>query len=357
MNKGDRVVVTQLPAPVYDFLATPLHFRVLALHGSKIQVFVAGAAGHRRGSATTQTNQHRGATQYHQSSTGTEVSLLDMLGPDIAVAPGNHDWFVIAANLTAIDTRSLCLKAAEIAAQIGPAKFVIKGGAANRTLDHNIQRRHNPIRLAVGHLPGLAVARDIQVGYREAGQPHLGLGAAPYRALVANLTARPGARAGMGRNRGGVIVCLHLHQQVYGLLREVVFRTIRVGVETPGGMSFDHRSIIRVSRQYACPAHGMGIANHLEQGMALRLTVDSPAGVKDLVPAMLRVGLGKHHQLDIVGIAAQRGKALHQVIDLIVCQSQTQVAISGHQRIATPGEDIHRAHRRRLGNLKQRRGR
>ena len=357
MNKGDGVVFTQLPTAVYNFLATPLHFRVLALHRGKVQVFVAGAAGHRRGSTTTQANQHCRATQNHQVSPGAKVALLDMFSPDIAVAPGNHDRLVITANLTAFDTRGLGLKAAEIAAEVGSAKLVVKGGPANRALNHDIQRRHNPVRLAVRHLPGLAVARNIQIGDREAGQPHLGLGAASYRALVADFTTGPGACAGMRRDCGGVIVCLHLHQQVYRLLRKVVFRTIGVGVETPCGMSFNHGRIVRVSRQYALPANGMGIADHLEQGMTLRLTVDSPAGVKNLVPAMLRVGLGKHHQLDIVGVAAQRSKALHQVIDFIIRQSKTEAAIGGHQRVATTGEYVHRAHSRRLGNLKQRRGR
>ena len=48
MDKGDGVVVAQLPATVDHFLATALHFRVLALHRGKVQISGAGTGGDRR---------------------------------------------------------------------------------------------------------------------------------------------------------------------------------------------------------------------------------------------------------------------------------------------------------------------
>ena len=92
----------------------------------------------------------------------------------------------------------------------------------------------------------------------------------------------------------------------------------------------------------------MGIADHAKQGLVLGDAVNGPAGVEDLVPAMLRVGLGKHHQLDIAGIASEAGKGLHQVVDLILGQRQAQAGIRGHQGLAAATEDIHRSHRRGL---------
>ena len=46
MNRENRVVLTQCPAGIYHFLATPLHFRITALHGSKIQFFLTLPAAH-----------------------------------------------------------------------------------------------------------------------------------------------------------------------------------------------------------------------------------------------------------------------------------------------------------------------
>jgi hypothetical protein len=40
------------------------------------------------------------------------------------------------------------------------------------------------------------------------------------------------------------------------------------------------------------------------------LAVDVPTGVEDLVAAVLGVGLGEHHQFDVVRVALQAVKAL-----------------------------------------------
>ena len=42
--------------------------------------------------------------------------------------------------------------------------------------------------------------------------------------------------------------------------------------------------------------------------MRLRLAVDNPVGVEYLVPAVLGVGLGEHHQLHVRRIAADIGE-------------------------------------------------
>ena len=45
----------------------------------------------------------------------------------------------------------------------------------------------------------------------------------------------------------------------------------------------------------------MGVTNHVEQALIVRLAVDGPSSVKDLVPTMFGVHLRKHHQLSVGG--------------------------------------------------------
>ena len=66
MDESDRVVLAEAPAPVNDLLTAPLYLGVLSLHGGKIEIFGAVAAGHGRGCATAQANQHGRPTQYDQ---------------------------------------------------------------------------------------------------------------------------------------------------------------------------------------------------------------------------------------------------------------------------------------------------
>ena len=61
----------------------------------------------------------------------------------------------------------------------------------------------------------------------------------------------------------------------------------------------------------------IGIANHAKQGNILRLAIDHPVRIKNLVAAMLGIGLGKHHQLRITGIAFGRAEIIQQIIDFI----------------------------------------
>ena len=64
----------------------------------------------------------------------------------------------------------------------------------------------------------------------------------------------------------------------------------------------------------------VGVADHREERFFLRLAVDVPRGVEDLVAAVLGVGLRKHHELDVVGIAGELGELFYEVIDFIYGQ-------------------------------------
>ncbi len=67
-------------------------------------------------------------------------------------------------------------------------------------------------------LPRPLEARNAQVRDGESGEARLRLRAEAGRAFVANLTAGARGRAGIGRDRGRVVVRLHLHQDVDGLV-------------------------------------------------------------------------------------------------------------------------------------------
>jgi hypothetical protein len=89
VDELDRILLAQLPATVDDFLATPLHFRVLALHRGKIQIGGAGAGGHRRGRTATQTDQHGRAAEHDQPGAYGNLGFLHMLGADVAQPPAS----------------------------------------------------------------------------------------------------------------------------------------------------------------------------------------------------------------------------------------------------------------------------
>ncbi len=99
--------------------------------------------------------------------------------------------------------------------------------------------------------------------------------------------------------------------------------------------------------------HLVGVLDHAEQGLVLALAINVPAGIKDLVPAMLGVGLGEHHQFDVVGVASQVGEAGHQVVDLVIGQGQAQLDVGLLQRGAAAAQYVHRGKRLGLGVAEQ----
>ena len=95
----------------------------------------------------------------------------------------------------------------------------------------------------------------------------------------------------------------HLHQDVDRLLSGAVLTAVRVRVEAPGHRANDHGGVVFISRQHTFAVHLEGVFDHAEQAFFLILAVDIPTGIEDFVPAVLRVGLGKHHQLNVVRVA------------------------------------------------------
>ncbi|MNV41872.1 hypothetical protein D3C71_1335240 [compost metagenome] len=69
--------------------------------------------------------------------------------------------------------------------------------------------------------------------------------------------------------------------------------------------------------------------------------------------AVLGVGLGEHHQFDVVRVARQLLEGVDQVVDLVFGQGQAQVDVGLGQGRTAAGQDIDRGHRLGLGMVEQ----
>ena len=276
-----------------------------------------------------------------------------MVCTNVAHAAGQHDRFVITAHFFTARRLNRLLEGAEVAGQGRTTKFVVKRRAAQRAFEHDVQWRNNALGLAIRHFPRLLETRDVQVGYGETGQARFRLGATAGGTFIANLATGTGRRAGKRRNGGRVVVRFHLHQNVHRLLHRAVLAGFGVREETPGCVPDDHRSVVLISGQHAFAVHLIGIFDHAEQGFILAFAVDIPAGIENLVPAMLGVGLGEHHQFDVVGVTPQTVEAGHQIVDFVFSKGQTQLNVGFLQRCATATEDVHSGQRLGLGMAEQ----
>src|SRR5690606_26989470 len=114
---------------------------------------------------TPQTNLHGRATQNDQAGTDRNLAFLYVFATDVAVTAGNHDRLVVTAYFAVV----FQVEGTEITAQVRTAEFVVKGSAAQWAVDHDVERRHDAVGLAVLAFPWLFEARDVQVGYGETG--------------------------------------------------------------------------------------------------------------------------------------------------------------------------------------------
>ena len=67
---------------------------------------------------------------------------------------------------------------------------------------------------------------------------------------------------------------------------KLILARLRVRVPTSRLMAGDYRRIVRISRQHTLTADLMSMPNHAEQGVFAVNTINGPAGVKNLVPAV-----------------------------------------------------------------------
>src|SRR5690606_3261895 len=175
------------------------------------------------------------------------------------------------------------------------------------------------------------------------------LGTTTGGAFVTDFAAGTGRRTGVRGNGGREDVCLDLHTDVHVFLMGGTVAASRTREETTGFVANDHRRVVFISRQNVVVVALVGILDHLEQGLVLFFTVDGPAGVENLVAAVLGVRLGEHHQLHVGRVTAQRLIVGDQVIDFVFSQRQTQCFVGSHQRLAATGQNIDGAQRCRFG--------
>ena len=350
VDRHDRVLVAERPAAIDDLLTAPLHLGVVALHGGEVEVLLRRARGERRGRAAAEADEHRRSAQHDDGRAGRDLALLHVRRAHVAEAAREHDRLVVAAHLAARGAVRLELERAEVAGDVGPAELVVEGGAAQRALDHDVERARDARRLAVVALPRLHGARQAQVRDREAAEPRLGLGAAARGALVADLAARAGRRARERRDRRRVIVRLDLHQDVDRLRVRAVDARRRVGEEAPAHAALDDGGVVLVGREHARGAGLRAAADHLEQRHRLRRAVEDVVGVEDLVPAVLAVRLREHHELDVRGITAEHGVGVDEIVDLVGREREAQFGVGARERrAAVAGQrDVGERPRRRL---------
>ncbi len=195
-------------------------------------------------------------------------------------------------------------------------------------------------------------AGDLEVGHREAREPGLGLRARAGGALVADLAARAGARARVRRDRRRVVVRLHLHEDVRGVHAPRP-RARAVGMEALDLRALHHRRVVGVRDHGAARVLLVRVADHREERLVARLSVDGPRRVEDLVAAVLGIRLREHHQLDVGGIATELREVLHEVVDLVGCQRQAERGIGLDQRRAAALGEVHARHRLRRGVVEE----
>ena len=215
MNGEDRVVGLQCPAMVDDLLRAPLDLWVAALNRIKIKLRRIGPRGHGAGRAAAHANAHAGAAELDQQTARGKDDFLGGTGVNHAQAAGDHDGLVVTA-LFGDFTRCGCVRYrllvfAEVPQQIGPTEFIVEGSAAQRAFDHDLQRAGDVLGFAIGINWNLT---PINFGHSETRQPGFGFGTAACGAFVANFSARAGGRARERRDSRGVVVGLHLHQNV-----------------------------------------------------------------------------------------------------------------------------------------------
>ena len=348
VDERNGVFGAEGPAAVDDLLAATFHFRVVALDAGEIEIFAAGAAGHGAGGATAEADQHRRSAEDDELIAGVDGALLDVFGLNVAEAAGEHDGLVVAAEFGAAGVGHLLLECAEITVEGGTAKFVVEGCAAERAFEHDVEGGDDAAGFAEIFFPRLNSAGEFEVGDGETDEAGFGFRAAARGAFVADLAAGAGGGAGKRGDRGGMIVRLDLAEDVDVFFVRGVFTGLRVDVKTSATRACEYGGVVLVGGKNALGMERVRVLDHLEQRQVLRLTVDGPSGVENLVAAVFGVGLREHHQLDVVRIAAERGERVHEVVDLVVGEGESEGLVSGDERGAAGGEDrdaLHRARR------------
>ena len=134
VDGDNRVFVAELPAAVDDFLRAAFDFGVAALYGVEVQRCVVCTGIHGRSRAAAQADKHARTTQLDQQCAFGDFVFVCLLCLNAAQAAGNHNRFVVAADLTV----KFFFKGTEVAQEIWTAEFVVERCAADRAFNHDV---------------------------------------------------------------------------------------------------------------------------------------------------------------------------------------------------------------------------
>ena len=262
-----------------------------------------------------------------------------MVITDIAQTAGNHDGLVVTPDVS----RHRLLKGPEVTGKIGSTKFVVEGCATNGTLNHDIKRGRDAVRPAVVRLPGLRSVGQLQVGNAETCQPRLGFGTEARRAFIADFAPGAGRRPRKRCDGSRMIVGFNLDQHMDRFRMFAIFPGHRIRVETRSLATLDNRGIVFIGAEHTGPVRRLvGIPDHCHQRMGLTLAVDQPVGLEGLVPAVLGIRLGEHHQFNVCRIATEFRKGIAQIVDLIIRQRHAQIPVRSIKCSSTLLQQGHR---------------
>ena len=311
VNQHDRILGAERPTGVDHFLRTPLDLGVTALHRGKIQIGAGGAAADRRSGAAAQSDEHGRSAQHDELRADRHLALLNIRAANVAQAAGDHDGLVIAAHAPGIFTLHMLLECSEITADRRTAELVVERGGADRPFDHDVERRGDALRLADCHnSPADSHGRSYpgmrRLETEKPVRPAFGLAPRPVAPSSRISPPEPVAAPGKGRNGGGMIVRLDLHENVDGLIHGAVDAGVRIREITCAARSLDDGGVVAIGGEHAVGIARVRVADHREQRLVALAAVDDPVGIEDLVAAMLGVGLRKHHQLDVGRLAPER---------------------------------------------------
>ena len=107
----------------------------------------------------------------------------------------------------------------------------------------------------------------------------------------------------------------------------------------------DDGRVVLVGRQHAARRARVRVADHREQALRRGLAVDQPIGIEDLVAAVLGVRLREHHELDVGGVARQRGELRREILDLVGREREPELAVRALERRAAAAEHVDGAYR------------
>ncbi|KAJ0163110.1 hypothetical protein CTA2_3501 [Colletotrichum tanaceti] len=319
MDHGNRALLAQSGAGIDDHLGAALHLRVATLDTGKVQL------------GRVLTDEHGWTTENDGVCPVVDVSELleGVLRAHGSDTTGDHDGLVVAAPFRRVLLADVGQQGAETTEQAGSSELVVEAGAADGGLQHDVETAGEMGGLAQVDLPRGLLIGNQQVRHPETAETGFGGRTATDGTLVANLTSCTGGGTGEGGDGGGVIVRLDLDKDVDDLLGKLPATSGVVRGPEAGGLSLEHGGIVTVGGDGEVGVGLVGVLDHAKESVAHLLLVDGPVGVELLVAAVLRVNLGEHEELHVVGVAAEALEDLDEVLDLGVVHGQAELLVVG----------------------------